>query len=132
MSGAKTRQSLDNLGRALNRLGEALDAPESNPLTVDATIQHFEFTIELFWKTFRRLLLTQGVETATPREALEAAYQAKWFGDDESWYQMLLDRNTTSHIYDEDTARRIYENIRRHYPEMRRVYAILNGKYGKP
>ncbi|MCX7046839.1 MAG: HI0074 family nucleotidyltransferase substrate-binding subunit [Candidatus Sumerlaeota bacterium] len=130
MNGAKPNQSLKNLARALDRLGEALAAPESDSLIIDATIQRFEFTIELFWKTFRRLLLEQGIETTTPRETLEEAYAAKWFSDDELWHQMLLDRNKTSHIYDEEMARRIYENVRLYYPEMRRIFENLTHKYG--
>jgi hypothetical protein len=45
--------SLAQLGKALERLGQVLTEPPDNPLLVDATIQRFEFTIELFWKTFR-------------------------------------------------------------------------------
>ncbi len=48
MSGAKNIQSLKNLKSALERLQEALQEPEINPLAVDGTLQRFEFVIELF------------------------------------------------------------------------------------
>lgn len=75
MSDSKLRQSIANLERALDRLGKALQEPESNPLVVDATIQRFEFSVELFWKALRRLLAAEGegVDAATPRETLKHA-----------------------------------------------------------
>jgi nucleotidyltransferase substrate binding protein (TIGR01987 family) len=74
--------SLNQLEKALSRLGQALNEPETNPLLVDATIQRFEFTIELFWKTFRHLLALEGKESFSPRECLKAAYQLGWIHDE--------------------------------------------------
>ncbi|HEX3210048.1 MAG TPA: nucleotidyltransferase substrate binding protein [Geminicoccaceae bacterium] len=56
------KQLFDDLGRTLDRLGEALTVPEDEPLAVDGTIQRFEFTFELFWKVVRRLLASEGIE----------------------------------------------------------------------
>jgi len=38
--------------------------------TIDGTIQRFEFVIELYWKTLKRLLALEGINTYTPRESL--------------------------------------------------------------
>ena len=122
MNARKVEMSLRNLRRALDRLGEALEVPESNTLAIDGTIQRFEFALELFWKTLKRLLAEEGVETSTPKDTLRKAFQAGWLTDETAWLQMLSDRNTTSHIYDEETAKRIYDNIRRNYPEMVKVF----------
>ncbi|MFS8535532.1 MAG: nucleotidyltransferase substrate binding protein [Limnochordales bacterium] len=78
MSEAKLRQSVASLGRALGRLDEALREPDTNPLAIDGTIQRFEFAIELLWKTLKRVLEHEGIQTRTPREALREAYQAGW------------------------------------------------------
>ncbi|HEY8495526.1 MAG TPA: nucleotidyltransferase substrate binding protein [Limnochordales bacterium] len=129
MSEAKLRQSVASLGRALGRLDEALREPDTNPLAIDGTIQRFEFAIELLWKTLKRVLEHEGIQTRTPREALREAYQAGWLDDEVSWLQMLRDRNETSHIYDEVMARKIYERIREYAPKMRRVYELLVQKY---
>jgi nucleotidyltransferase substrate binding protein (TIGR01987 family) len=110
--------SLGNLENALARLEEALKEPESNRLAVDGTIQRFEFAIELMWKTLRRALLTEGIESKTPREALMEAYRAQWLDNEEIWLSMLRDRNETSHIYDEQKARDIYGRISRYHSEM--------------
>lgn len=78
MSGAtpldeRGARSLANLGRALDRLGEALREPEDAPLLVDGTIQRFESAVELLWETLKCLLEAEGVATGTPREAISAA-----------------------------------------------------------
>ena len=128
MNARKVEMSLRNLRRALDRLGEALEVPESNTLAIDGTIQRFEFALELFWKTLKRLLAEEGVETSTPKDTLWKAFQAGWLTDESAWLQMLSDRNTTSHIYDEETAKRIYDNIRQNYPEMIKVFDGIANK----
>jgi nucleotidyltransferase substrate binding protein (TIGR01987 family) len=114
----KLALSIANLERALARLGEALQEPDSNSLVVDGTIQRFEFAIELLWKTLRRALLAEGIETRTPREALVQAYQLQWIDHEDTWLAMLRDRNETSHIYDELKAREIYGRIPDYHREM--------------
>lgn len=125
MSDSEDARALATLGRALDRLREALAEPEENPLAIDGTIQRFEFAIELFWKALRRLLAREGVTATTPREALQEAFRAGWLSDETAWIQMLRDRNETSHTYNEATARRIYRNIRSAFPEMERTYRLL-------
>jgi nucleotidyltransferase substrate binding protein (TIGR01987 family) len=121
----KPNQSLINLGAALERLAEALQEPTENKLAIDGTIQRFEFVIELYWKTLKRLLAWEGIQTQTPREALQRAYQAGWLADETAWLQMLRDRNQTSHLYHEAMARQIYDHIKQYFPEMERTYHFL-------
>jgi nucleotidyltransferase substrate binding protein (TIGR01987 family) len=125
MSEEKIQQSLNNLERALARLKEALGEPASNSLVIDGTIQRFEFVIELYWKAFKRLLEREGIQANTPRESIKQAYQVGWIEDEDAWLEMLRDRNETSHVYDEATARRIYESIKRNFVALERVYGRL-------
>ena len=125
MSEEKIQQSVTNLGRALTRLEEALNEPDTNSLVIDGTIQRFEFVIELFWKAFKRILSREGIQVSTPRESIKQAYQVGWIEDEEAWLEMLRDRNETSHVYDEATARRIYESIKRNFVALERVYGRL-------
>ena len=78
MSDSKIAQSLANLGAGLDRLAEALQEPETTSLVVDGTIQRFEFVIELYWKTFKRILAAEHIPVTTPREALQQANRANW------------------------------------------------------
>lgn len=125
MSEEKIQQSLTNLGRALTRLKEALDEPGSNILFIEGTIQRFKCVIEPFWKAFKRLLDREGIQVSTPRESIKQAYQVGWIEDEEAWLEMLRDRNETSHVYDEATAQRIYESIKRNFVALERGYGRL-------
>ena len=121
----KVRQSIENLERALLRLEEALKEDPHNSLVVDGTIQRFEFTIELYLKTLKRLLLSEGIDAKTPRETLKEAYQAGWLEDEKAWLQMLKDRNETSHTYDEEMALKILANVKQYFPEMKTTFVKL-------
>ncbi|KIY23137.1 MULTISPECIES: nucleotidyltransferase substrate binding protein [Mesobacillus] len=130
MSKRKLLQSVNNLEQAITRLEEALGEDLSNSLLVDGTIQRFEFTIELYWKTLKRILASEGIETMTPKETLKEAYQIGWLNDETAWLQMLKDRNETSHTYDEEAALRILQNIKKYFPEMKTTLKILIKKAG--
>jgi len=81
----------------------------------DATIQRFEYTIELYWKLLKKILLQEGVVTNAPREILKAAFQNQLIDQELSWLDMLKDRNSTSHTYDEELANNIYDRIKNIY-----------------
>lgn len=130
MSAKKNRNGLENLGNAIERLEEALRVPEDSPLAIDGTIQRFEFVIELFWKSLTRLLGSEGIQAATPREAIKAAFRAGWIDDESAWLEMLADRNATSHVYNEAQARSIYVRIRTHAPQLRNTYRLLAERFG--
>ncbi len=125
MNDPRLRQSINNLGRALDRLEQALAESLDNPLAIDGTIQRFKFALELTWKTLKRLLDAEGRQASLPREVLKHAYAAGWLDDETAWLQMLKDRNETSHIYDEDMARRIYNHIKANFPNMAKAYRVM-------
>ncbi|WP_257350270.1 nucleotidyltransferase substrate binding protein [Pseudalkalibacillus decolorationis] len=122
MSNRKAYQILENLGRAIHRLNAALQETYINSLSIDGTIFRFKVTIELYWKTLKRLLELEGLEARTPKESLKKAYVAGWIENEEAWLQMLHDRKETSHVYDEDTAYKIYKNIQKNFQELERTY----------
>ena len=103
-----------NYKNALLRLHESLEeSKENDSLTVrDGVIQRFEFTAELACKTMREYLLLQEItEINSPKSVLSEAFNNNVITDDSGWLQILRDRNSTSHIYDEESAADIYERI---------------------
>lgn len=128
MSAEKIRQSMENLSRALERLNEALQE-ERTGFMVDATIQRFEFCIELFWKTLKRQLAYEGIEATTPRETIKHAYKNGWLHEDTLWIDMLNDRNRTSHIYNAEMANEIYDHIKDYDKALARTYHFLADRY---
>jgi len=99
------------------RLAEAVAQKESQ-LIRDATIQRFEFTFEIIWKTLKHYLERQGYECGGPRPTLKKAFAENLISSPEEadvWFRMLEDRNLTTHAYDEALASRIYGLIVRDY-----------------
>ncbi len=126
MTESRFKLNFDDLGRALERLKEALDAPlDEHRFVMDATIQRFEFSMELFWKNFKNFLEREEKEVLSPRDAVAQAYQMKWFNDEKLWLKMLHDRNFTSHNYERESADEIYARIKTYYPKMKSSYETL-------
>lgn len=126
----KTRLSFDQLGKSLDRLHEMLQRPlDTDRANIDASIQRFEFCIELFWKALKRLLSDLGQEATYPKEILREAYQGNLINDEQAWLAMLTDRNLTSHTYNEELADQIYEKIKTHYQVMRNACDTLLKRY---
>jgi len=126
----KLQDSLSNLEKALGNLERALLIPKDRELVVEGTIQRFEVTIELFWKTLKRALEYEGFSPKTPRESLRQAFQIGWLHDEELWLDMLDSRNTTSHIYlDEEMAEDNCDDIAKVTPTLRMTFNFLRQRY---
>jgi len=133
MTEPRWKRNFDDLGKALERLKEALDAPlDEQRIIMDGTIQRFKFCIELFWKSFKNFLEREEREVLSPRDAVAQAYQMKWFDDEKLWLKMLHDRNFLSHNYEREKAEDIYERIKTYYPEMQAIYEKLKQLYVSP
>lgn len=114
---------LRDLRAALGRLGEVLALPKTD-IVRDAAIQRFEFSFELFWKTLKVRAESDGLRVASPRESLRAAFQLGLLDDDERVFQMLEDRNRTSHLYNAAMAEDVFSRIPAHH-------ALMSAAVGK-
>ncbi len=130
-------QRFENYHKALKRLSEAVEIIRSeqyskhniNYLINEGLIQCFEFTHELAWKVMKDYAEYQGMtEIFGSRDAIRHALR---FGliNDEQWMQTISDRNVTSHQYDDDTAKRIVDNIiNMYYPLFVEYEKVMLGK----
>ncbi|WP_289020790.1 nucleotidyltransferase substrate binding protein [Desulfobacter postgatei] len=74
MKSDKLAKSLINFRKETDRFAEALHEPESS-IVMDATIQRFEFTYELMWKTLKIFLEDiHGIRAVSPRLVFKEAY----------------------------------------------------------
>ena len=105
---------VEKLKRAFLRLKEAVERARDD-LDIDGVIQRFEFSVELFWKTLKKVLEYNKVECYSPRDCVKKAFRYRMIDDDEIVLDMLEDRNRSSHIYDEEEAVRIFERISKVY-----------------
>ncbi len=120
------RERLESLRRAYERLLQALRIdPKETEIAIDATIQRFEFTFELSWKTIRAFAkyLNSG-ECNSGRSCIKMAFRLGWIEGEETWLDFLEARNLTSHTYDQETAMKVYEIIRQNH----RAFESLIGK----
>lgn len=102
--------------KAVLKLQEALQEKETE-LIIDGVLHRFEFTFELAWKTMKDYLEYVGIieKTGSPRETIKNAYQYNLIKDGEEWINMMLARNSLSHLYDEEKSRTIYVDIKDKY-----------------
>lgn len=109
-------ERFQDYAKALDRLKEAfLEQP--TPIIIDGTLQRYEFTFELAWKTMKDYLEYNGLSDnlASPRGIIKLAFQSKIIKNGDTWIEMMLARNELSHLYDEDKSREIYNNIKAKY-----------------
>lgn len=119
MSKLQIEEAFLRVEKALKSLNVALLKPiDVDDLYLDATIQRFEFSIELFWKLLKLLLASKGVDVVYPKDVLRESFAGKLIDDEQMWLAMLRDRNLTSHTYNEELAITIYANIKKYYPLM--------------
>jgi len=131
MTNEKLLDKFDKLTNALKRLEESLKGKfDDKIIQRDVCIKRFEFTIEIFWKFFKRLLDFSGEkEVFTPRQTMQNAYSFHWINSEDLWIEMLKDRNMTLHVYDEDIINEIFDRIKKYYPEMQKTYDLLKEKF---
>ena len=102
----------DYLGRE-RLVAAGLEPARVERMTQDSVIQRFEFAYELGWKTLKDWLQDQGIQAATPKQTLGAAYESKLIEDLAGWSDIHEMRNLTSHLYDEDKAKEVAEFVAR-------------------
>ena len=106
MEKAEVVLQVERLKSAFNRLNEAIERVKDD-LDRDGAIQRFEFTVELLWKTLKKVLAYNKVECFSPRDCVKKAFRFGIIDDDEIV--------RSSHIYSEEEAAKIYERISKVY-----------------
>lgn len=106
--------AITKLDEAITRLKEGVSTAKDS-LGKDGVIQRFEFTFELLWKCLKIFLADQGIECRTPKESLKNAFKIGLIQDEETFLNMLDDRNKSSHTYSKEESEKIFENIKSIY-----------------
>ena len=113
--GAEKTAQLQN---AIARLKEAIaEYEQTHSLAVrDGTIQRFEFCAELAWKATQDYLEEQGyLDVHSPKAVMRKAYLEGLVTDEQGWLSLLDARNKTSHLYDDEVADQVYQQIQSVY-----------------
>ena len=117
--------SLVSLQKALDTLKKGYkDQPTE--LERDGLIQRFEYTLELCWKTSKKVLLSNGIEVDTPKNVVRELGSLNWISNPESWIDYIDKKNETSHMYNEDVAIRIFGVIKKFIDDAEALVKILD------
>lgn len=122
------QQALLNCEKTVKKLVEFLAISEriNEEYSRAAVIQAFEYTFEVFWKTFQKIGQSEGVMIGSPKAAFAYAFQAGLIKHENIWLKLLNDRNMTTHTYHEMIAKEIYERIKSEYVfEFQAAYSAL-------
>ncbi|GAG95696.1 unnamed protein product, partial [marine sediment metagenome] len=66
-------------------------------------------------KALKIYLEHQGIIVKTPRDSFVEAFRINLFDDEKIFLDMMEDRNSTSHIYDKETSKKIFNRIKKNY-----------------
>lgn len=88
-----------------------------NQLEKEGTIQRFEYTLELAWKTLKDLLEEHRIllENISPRIVIREAFAAKFIDNVETWMEAYDARNKMSHTYDFEQFEEVILDIEQKY-----------------
>lgn len=111
----KLKQALKTLDESLSKFSVLPKDHEYYKITRDSSIQRFEYSIDLFWKTLKDYLeITKGLTTvASPKPLFRIAFDAEIISKEEYTLclNMIEDRNLTSHAYNAEIAEEIAAHL---------------------
>lgn len=118
---AKWLERLDTFKNAIGRLAEVIDLSNQrklNQFECDSLIKRFEFSFEMAWKLMMSYEKENGVAVLHgSKDVVRQAYSMSIIENGEAWLEMIDDRNKTSHLYDEEMAADVIDEIiQTYYP----------------
>jgi nucleotidyltransferase substrate binding protein (TIGR01987 family) len=110
--------------KAVARLEEALLEPYSEFLR-DSCIKRFEFSIELAWKTAKKIM---GSSTSAPKDLIREMAQSGYIEDVSLWLKAIDMRNLSSHTYNDILATEVYEFAKMFLGQLKSLVTIFESK----
>lgn len=123
--------SIREFSRALNTLEEALlrlksaQAEQDYKIFRDASIQRFEFCVELSWKVSKKIL---GSSSTTAKPVIREMAQNNLIDDPQLWFEFIEALNKSSHSYDEEIAKQVLDVVFKFAPEAKSLLLKLSQK----
>ncbi len=127
-------KKLKDFDNALSRLEESINktnaykAQEEYTFFRDSTIQRFEFTLEIAWKSIKQFLLEHdGLECRSPKACMREFFSVGYLNEEEIslLLQMVDDRNLATHTYHEALANDIFSHIKSYEVLLKRIYELM-------
>lgn len=121
----KLKADLTLLEKAVQTLETGLAEPLTD-IVRDAVIQRFEYSFELSWKTLQTASVYVGSECNSPREAVKQGFKMGWLKNPDDWFEALEARNRTSHTYNVQVAREVYDVAKKFPPLVREIISSIS------
>lgn len=122
---------LKTFKKALSTLEKALKSEHSD-LARDSSIQRFEYSYELCWKTSKIFLKEHfGVETFSPKPCFRELRKNQLLSAEETeiLLEMVNDRNLATHTYNEKFAIDLFKKIKsKYYKTLVKIYETIEAK----
>jgi nucleotidyltransferase substrate binding protein (TIGR01987 family) len=115
---------ISEFNKAVRQLNLAIEQPK-NEFIRDSVIQRFEFSVELAWKTSKKIM---GTSTTAPKDVVREMAQSGYIDDVELWLKSIDQRNLSSHTYKEDIAEMVYNFACEFLPHLQKLAELLSIK----
>ena len=126
MKDLRWRERFQNFEKSYKLLEKYINQEDKNELEKAGIIQFFEMTFELSWKLLKDYLESIGYEVNSPRGAIKQSYQIELIDQGHIWMDALLDRNITTHTYNDEIAEKMLKDIsERYFPQLKKLYERL-------
>jgi len=110
----RTKRTLQEYERAVKNL-EIACKNAVDELDIDGGIKRFEIVFELSWKLIKEYLADLGIICRNPRTCFKNAYQNNLINDENTWLEMIEDRNLVVHTYSFEESRAIFDRVKEKY-----------------
>lgn len=100
--------------KSLQNLEKSRHADPASDFVLEGTVLNFSMTFDIAWKVMKDVLVKKleilDFAMGSPRETLRQAF-ANGLIDDDTWIEMLRNRNQLAHDYDGTFAAEQFQNI---------------------
>ena len=108
-------QKFDNFLKSFRVLKNSnRELASSDEIYRTGVIGQFSLTFELLWKTLQEVMRAHAIaeaENGSPREILKAGFKYNFLDDESTWLNMVRDRNSAAHVYDEEAFNAVLARI---------------------
>lgn len=122
LSAKELSKAIDSLEQALSLYGTSTTESKEQKAFRDASIQRFEYCVELCWKVAVKFL---GSNTAAAKPAIREMARNNLITNPSEWIDFIEARNNTSHSYDEGIAQKVFVQVEKFLPEAKKLLVAL-------
>jgi nucleotidyltransferase substrate binding protein (TIGR01987 family) len=125
---SKFESLLEDFGKILTKLDEVLKL-EKTEINRDSAIQRFEIAVDLAWKTLKTYLEEyRGMICRSPKGCFREAFSQGIIDYDDYWIKIVDFRNQTAHLYSENLANKIYNELPKVLEYLKILYNTLKSE----